>query len=441
MSRITHWLQRTHTTAFSLYAIAASFSTYACMYAFRKPFTVATYDSWEWLGIDYKVLLVIAQVIGYTLSKFIGIKIVSELPSQRRAWTIVVLVALAGLALLGFAVVPAPYNIIFLFLNGLPLGMVWGVVFGYLEGRRTTELLGAGLSVSFIVASGVVKTVGKSLLLLGVTSFWMPLCTALIFVVPMLVSVYLLNQLPPPSSEDERLRTPRTPMNGSQRRQLLMAFLPGWILLVLAYVLLTAFRDFRDNFMAELWQAWGYGDDAWLFTTTEVPVAVGVLVVLGGLSLVRDHRRALSVYHALIACGFLLVGVSVAALATGYVSPPLGMTLVGLGVYLSYVPFNSILFDRLLAAFRYVGTAGFLIYVADACGYLGSVGILLYKNFGQQELSWLRFFTWSGYAVAGLGLCLMMGSWLYFRHRLLHHTIDNTGDQAEHRVTNQKELV
>ena len=80
MSRITTWLQRTPESTFSVYAMVASFSTYACMYAFRKPFTVATFEGLSWAGIDYKIVLITAQVLGYTASKFIGIKVVSELP-------------------------------------------------------------------------------------------------------------------------------------------------------------------------------------------------------------------------------------------------------------------------------------------------------------------------------------------------------------------------
>ena len=63
------------------------------------------------------------------------------------------MVSIAGISWLLFAIVPPPYNVIFLFTNGLPLGMVWGMVFGYLEGRRFTEVLGAGLSVSFIFSA------------------------------------------------------------------------------------------------------------------------------------------------------------------------------------------------------------------------------------------------------------------------------------------------
>jgi len=67
------------------------------------------------------------------------------------------------------------------------------------------------------------------------------------------------------------------------------------------------------------------------------------------------------------------------------------MLLVGLGLYMVYIPFNSILFDRFIAAFRFAGNVGFLIYLADSFGYLGSVGVLLIKTILKVEANWLQF--------------------------------------------------
>jgi hypothetical protein len=417
--KLTHWLSRTNGWAFSFYAIMAAFCTYSCMYAFRKPFTVATFSDLAFWGVDYKIWLITAQVIGYTCSKFLGIKFVSEMSGQRRATSILILIGMAAASLMLFALVPPPYNIPLLFLNGLPLGMVWGLVFSFLEGRKLTEILGAGLSVSFIFSSGFVKTVGAWVMLdLGVSNFWMPFVTGMLFVLPLLFFVWMLQQLPPPSEEDERLRTRRKPMNKAERREFIRLFAPGIFLLVLAYTFLTAFRDFRDNFAREIWISLGYGEDIAIYTETEVPIALAVLLIMGLLMLIRSNSKALMTYHLLIAFGFLLVGASTFAFEQQWLSPPLWMTLVGLGLYLGYVPFNSILFDRLLAAFRYAGTAGFLIYVADSFGYLGSVGVLFYKNFGQGELSWLRFFIVSGYVMTFVGSSLMLLSMVYFRQRM-----------------------
>ncbi|MCB9529171.1 MAG: hypothetical protein H6701_12460, partial [Myxococcales bacterium] len=40
---LTRWLERASPLAFSSYAIAAAFTTYFCMYAFRKPFGAGSF--------------------------------------------------------------------------------------------------------------------------------------------------------------------------------------------------------------------------------------------------------------------------------------------------------------------------------------------------------------------------------------------------------------
>jgi hypothetical protein len=92
------------------------------------------------------------------------------------------------------------------------------------------------------------------------------------------------------------------------------------------------------------------------------------------------------------------------------------MISVGLGLYIGYVPFNCVLFDRLIAAVGSVATAGFLIYVADAFGYLGSVGLLLYKNFGHASLSWIEFFLGFSYGTAVVcGALFAVGAAYFWR--------------------------
>lgn len=415
---ITRWLEQRNSTIFSLYAVIAAFSTYACMYAFRKPIATGEFADYIYWGIDLKTLLIIAQVIGYTLSKFIGIKVVSEMLRHRRAITILVLVGAAELALLFFWIVPAPWNIVFLFLNGLPLGIIWGLVFSYLEGRRNTELLGAGLSVSFIVATGMVKSVGAYLMYeWGVSEFAMPFLTGAIFLLPLVVFTWLLDRLPPPTREDEALRVRREPMDGAQRIAFFRRFAGGIIVLTLAYLLLTAFRDLRDNYAREILDAIGFMSDASIFVQTEIPIAIIVLAVLSSLMLIKNNKRALMANHAIIFTGLVMIGLSTSAFSAGWLSPYLWMVLVGLGSYLGYVPFNCILFDRLVASHRTVANAGFLIYIADAFGYLSSVGLLLYKNFGHADISWYSFFVGVCYATALLGGVFTLVSALYFWRR------------------------
>jgi len=416
--RIRNWLARANAFYFALYAASAAFCVYTCVYAYRKAFAVATFDGLQFGGVDYKVWLVVFQVAGYALSKFIGIKVIAELQAHQRKRGILLMAALAGLSWLLFAATPAPYNLIFLFTNGLPLGMVWGMVFGYLEGRRTTEALGAGLSVSFIFSAGFVKTAGAwCMQTFGCSEYWMPFVTALVFTLPLCGFLWLLNLLPPPSAEDEAERTARKPMNAKARKKFMTRFAPGLVLLIIAYLLLTAFRDFRDNFTPEIWRVTGATVKAEIFTLTEIPIAIIVLVAIGSLMLIKNNQLALKVNHLIIIAGLLLIGGSTFLFQLSLITATLWMILVGLGLYLAYVPFNSIFFERLLAAFKYVGTVGFVMYLADSFGYLGSVGILLFKEFGFKSLNWLQFFITTGYIVSLAGSVLIALSLAYFHFK------------------------
>jgi hypothetical protein len=402
---------------FTAVAGLAGFSAYFSMYAFRKPFAAATFEAvpgWHFV-LDYKIALVLAQVVGYALSKLIGVKVISEIGPARRGPAILALIGLAWLALVAFALIPAPWNVICLFFNGLPLGMIWGLVFGYMEGRRVSEALGAILCASFILSSGVVKSVGSWLIHSGgVELFWMPAAAGALFLPLLFASVWVLDRIPPPDALDEAARVRRAPMTSSQRSAFLAAYAPGLALLVLAYVLLTAFRDFRDNFAAEIWSALGYGGEAGIFSATEVPVAAIALGAMAAVILVRDNRRALMVIHGLVAGGFLLLGVSTLAWQAGLISPVLWMVLAGAGLYAAYTPFNAVLFDRLVAFSGRVATAGFLIYVADASGYAGSVGLLLWRNFGALHLDWLNFFVGAAYATSLVGVGATLLAAIYF---------------------------
>lgn len=72
------------------------------------------------------------------------------------------------------------------------------------------------------------------------------------------------------------------------------------------------------------------------------------------------------------------------------------------------------LFDRLIAATGSIGTAGFLIYVADSFGYLGSVALMVYRDLGQPDLSWLEFFTGFAYVTSVGCTALFFVSMVYF---------------------------
>ena len=417
---LAHWLRHASPVAFAAFASLAGFAAYFSMYAFRKPFTAATFgavDGWTY-ALDFKIALVLAQAIGYATSKFIGIRVIAAVRAGQRARGILGLIGASWIALVIFAVAPPLAKVLALFLNGLCLGMIWGLVFGFMEGRRSSEILGAVLCASFIVSSGAVKSVGILLVrLVHVPVFWMPAATGVVFMPLLLIAVWGLAALPPPSAADERARVRRAPMTGREVRAFLARYWLGVTLLVTIYVFATALRDFRDNFAAELWTALGYRNPAGVFTAAEIPVAAVALIAMAVIVTVRSNVRALEVIHGMILAGLLLLGASTLLFDAGLLGPLAWMIASGAGLYVVYTPFNAMLFDRLVAASGQVATAGFLIYVADAAGYAGSCALLLWRNFALVHVEWLAVFRYAAYATSAAGVILVSLSLVYFARR------------------------
>ncbi|WP_163378419.1 DUF5690 family protein [Cyclobacterium sp. SYSU L10401] len=372
--------------------MVGAFTCYTGMYAVRKSFLAGQYLNTEFYGMDLKTILVVSQVLGYMFSKFVGIKLVSEMAAHRRGFFLVVLLSFGLLMLLAFAILPVNFKPYALFLNGLPLGMVFGLVFSYLEGRKNTELLAAALSATFIFSTGFVKTVGIWLIQsFGVGEFNMPFLTGLLFFPFFLLSVKMLSTSRERSQEDLILRSERVPMGGKKRMEFLRQHGLVFGALVLVYVLLTIMRDFRDNFMVEFWTELGMEGKPELMTMTEIPVALLVLLIAASGVLIRDNRNAFNygIWLSIVCC----IGIVVLTwfFDKGAVSPVWWMVINGVGLYLPYILFHCLIFERLLALVRFSGNVGFLFYTADALGYTGSVGVMLFKEFSNSQVEWITF--------------------------------------------------
>ncbi|MBD3676066.1 MAG: hypothetical protein HUJ26_21360 [Planctomycetaceae bacterium] len=402
-----------------LIAAAAAFCTYFCMYAFRKPFTAATFEGETLFGAGLKTVLVVSQLLGYMLSKFIGIKVVSEMPAKARAWGIVGLILFAEAALVGFALVPLNVKFVMLFLNGLPLGMVFGLVLAYLEGRKHTEALSAALCASFIISSGVVKSVGRWLIVdQGISEYSMPMIAGAMFLLPLIVSVWFLQKTPPPNQQDVKLRNARSPMDGVSRGRFLVAYWPGLSLFIFVYVALTIIRTIRDDFGVEIWRDMGVEGEPSIFARSETAVAVCV-TAFNALAILMTHNlTAIRVTIGALCVSFGLVATSGFLQANGTLSPFVFMVVCGIGLYVPYVAFHTTLFERLVAASQHPGNLGFLMYLADAIGYLGYAFVMVLRSSMKEPTHFLPFFCISLYLVSTLSIVALIGSMIYF-HRVL----------------------
>ena len=285
-----------------------------------------------------------------------------------------------------------------------------------------TEFLGLAMSISVVFASGWVKSVGLwTIQSFGVDQFWMPAVTGVIFVPLLLLSVGMLYLLPPPSPADIAQRTARAPMNRQDRNEFFCTFPLGIIALIGGYVCLMMYRSLRDDFMDLILADLGYEVQAADFAGIETLVGVSVILVLCGLWFFKSNRLAVIANMVLIAAGSLLTGISTILIQQGSISPKAFFVVNGIGLYIAYVPFQSILIDRLLASLETIATAAFLLAVADAAGYVAVVGLYLTKNvytvITGAAINWAQLLMLSSILVSVVVPATMFFSAVYFGRR------------------------
>ena len=404
--------QKVSNALFIVWAGGAALVSYALVYALRKPFTAATFEGLEFLGMDYKTATSIVQIAGYVLSKLLGIKLVSELQRRHRLPFIIGSVAMAELSLLAFGLLPVPWNIVALFFNGLSLGCMWGVIFSYLEGRRLSGVLASVMGMSIACSSALAKSAGLYLIRdLGVDPFWMPAIIGGVAFVLLVVLAFALNALPDPSAEDRAACAERVPMDGRQRRQIFLRFAPLLTMLFAANLFVTVIRDIKEDFLVNIVDTSQLS--AWAFSGVDAVVTAIILLLFLAVSLIRSHLNVLCT---------LLVLVLVSMFALVYVawnhdwlalSPLAWLFVQSLGVYTAFLSFQTLFFERFVACYHIRGNVGFFIVTIDFIGYVGTVGVLVFKELFAGELDWLAFYN-SMVVWLGLASCLLFaGSLLW----------------------------
>lgn len=399
-----------------LWLLVASFGTYFCMYGFRKPYTAATFADFDFLGMDYKSVLIIAQTLGYVLSKWFGIKYVSEIKRSQRISAIIGLIGFAEIMLLLFGTVKSPWNVVFLFMNGIPLGVIFGLVLSFLEGRKHTEFLVAGLCASFIISDGISKSIGVFVLHAGISEVWMPFVTGLLFAVPTLLFIWMLSKVPAPSAQEVKSRSAREPMTKTQRLTFFKKYAPGISGIVIVYLLVTLLRSVRADFAIEIWHDLGFTETPALFTQSEIWVSVGVLFFVSYAATIKNHLKAFDFSLTISFVGLLILLLSAVFITNGS-DKFLSMVMLGLGVYIPYVAIHSIVFERMIALTREGANVGFLMYIADSAGYTGYILLMLIRHFTPAGVSVLDTFLKLAVLFACIGIAALIYSLLYFKSK------------------------
>lgn len=402
---------------FVLWAGGTALLSYSLVYALRKPFTAAEFDGLQVAGMDYKIVVSIIQLIGYVCAKMLGIKFISELKPEGRLKFIIGSAALSELSLVAFGLLPAPYNIFALFFNGLSLGCMWGVIFSFLEGRRTTDILASIMGVSMALSSGVAKSLGLYTLNdLGVSEFWMPALVGAVAFPLLCFMGWMMTKFPAPTAADIAARTKRVTLDGRQRWQLFVKFMPLLIMLFGANLLLTVQRDIKEDFIVCIIDVSQVS--SWAFAHLDSIATLVLLGVFALLSAVGNHLRALCLILIMSAIGMGTIAFLGAEAGSLNMPVTAWLFLQTLCIDIAYLSFQTIFFERFIACFKVQGNVGFFIITIDFIGYLGTLCLLLFKEFQAPHIDWTSFYNGMSVYI-GIACCLAFaGSIIYMINKV-----------------------
>ena len=361
-----------------------------------------------------------------SLPRFFGIKIISELKKENRFRFFVGSAILAELALVGFGLLEAPYNAAAMFVNGLSLGCMWGVIFSFIEGRKVTDILASLLGVSMVFSSGVAKSFGLfAMNEMQIDQFWMP---AVIggFALPLLVFMgYMLKRLPQPTAEDIALRNERVVLDGKGRVALFRKYAPILTLLFIGNFMLLVLRDIKEDFLVNILDM--SNQSSWLFARIDTIVTLIILGIFALFAFFRSNIRALLWLMTLVIAGCLTMTYVSFHYETLNLKPVTWLFIQSLSLYIAYLTFQTIFFDRFIACFRIKGNVGFFIALIDFIGYLGTVTLLSTKEFLNIELEWFALFNHiAGFVGATCSILFIVASILIHRKYMQGLKLKNT---------------
>ena len=389
--------------------------SYSLVYALRKPFTAAEFEGMQVAGMDYKIAVSVVQLLGYVTAKLMGIKYISELKPESRLKFVINSAALSEISLLVFGLFPAPYNIAALFFNGLSLGCMWGVIFSFLEGRRTTDILASIMGVSMALSSGVAKSMGLyAINSLHVSEFWMP---ALIgaFAFPLLcVLGWTMTKFPKPTEADIASRSVRVTLDGRQRWVLFRKFMPVLLMLFAANLLLTVQRDVKEDFIVCIIDVSTVS--SWAFAQIDSIATLVLLAVFALLATTYNHLKVLCVLLVLSIAGMGTLAFVAANFERMQLPVNVWLFLQSLCLDMAYLSFQTIFFERFIACFKIRGNVGFFIITIDFVGYMGTLALLVFKEVCASHVDWALFYNQMSVYI-GVACCLaFVGSLVYMIH-------------------------
>ena len=185
--------------------------------------------------------------------------------------------------------------------------------------------------------------------------------------------------------------------------------MPLLVMLFAANLLLTVQRDIKEDFIVCIIDVSTIS--SWAFAYIDSAATVILLAIFALLAMNGNHLRVLCVILFLSALG---MG-TVAYVAAAAIEMPTTwwLFLQTFCIDIAYLSFQTIFFERFIACFKVRGNVGFFIITIDFIGYLGTLALLLIKEFNAPHIDWASFYDHMSIYV-GIACCVaFIGSTIY----------------------------
>ena len=146
-------------------------------------------------------------------------------------------------------------------------------------------------------------------------------------------------------------------------------------------------------------------------------VTLIILRIFAMMSLINSNYRVLQVLLAMVIGGagtisYLAFNYDALQLPTLY-----WLFLQSLSLYIVYLSFQTLFFERFIACFKIKGNVGFFIATIDFIGYTGTVCVLLFKEFCSPDINWMEFYNQFSGWVGIVCSIAFIGSVIYLMQR------------------------
>ncbi len=211
---------------------------------------------------------------------------------------------------------------------------------------------------------------------------------------------YMLKRLPQPTAEDIALRNERVTLDGKGRRALFRKYAPILSLIFVGNFMLLMLRDIKEDFLVNILDV--SNQSSWMFARIDTIVTLIILGIFTLFIFFRSNINALLWMMTLVVAGCLTMTYVSYHYETLDLKPVVWLFVESLSLYIAYLTFQTVFFDRFIACFRIKGNVGFFIAMIDFIGYMGTVALLSAKELFNIDIEWFALFNHIACAVGAV---------------------------------------